>query len=179
MSERKRKAVEEEEGFKEIGNVTTTTMCLEDDGGNVEYITKTGINEEPTFRASKLARKVCSAKMKVLLGVDEDVHSGAGDTIDQNVSKKIRHVNIVEGEQPSMGAPTSRLVSAPAPTLAEEKPEKPSLLKNMIDNIEAKLNNMETRLAMLNTHDKVIIAIASAGLAFGIAALALGLRTLA
>jgi hypothetical protein len=157
------------EEFKEIGNVATTTMCLEDDGGNIEYITKTGVNEEPTFRAAKLARKVCGVKMKVLLAVDEAVHSGS---VDQNISKKIKHVNVVEGGAPTISAPTSKAVSVPsAPT-----EEKPSLIKNMIDNLQEQVNKIGDKIQSLNTHDKIIIAIASAGLAFGIAALALCLR---
>jgi hypothetical protein len=175
MSERKRKAVEEEEGWNEIGNVTTTTMCLEDDGGNVEYVTKTGVNEEPTFRAAKLARKVCSAKMKVLLNVDEAVHSGEGDTVDQNVSKKIKHINIVEGAKPSEGLPTSEYVSAPTPAPVEEKP---SLLKNMIDNLQGQVNKIGDRIQSLNTHDKIIIGVACAALALGIAGFAIGLHLL-
>jgi hypothetical protein len=174
MSERKRKAVEEE-GWNEIGNVTTTTMCLEDDGGNVEYVTKTGVNEEPTFRAAKLARKVCSAKMKVLLSVDEAVHSGAGDTVDQNIDKKIKHVNIVEGAKPSEGVPISVSAPAPAPTPAEEKP---SLLKNMIDNLQGQVNKIGDRIQSLNTHDKIIIGVACAALALAIAGFAIGLHLL-
>jgi hypothetical protein len=89
-----------------------------------------------------------------------------GDTI-RVADKQVKQVQ-EEGisEAAPIGAP--HIIST-APTQAEEKP---SMLKNFVDKLADRLN---IELPQLHKSDKITIGIAAAALAFGIAALAIGI----
>jgi hypothetical protein len=174
MSERKRKLVEEE-GWETIGTVHIVTMNHTDEGIN-EVISKVGVNEEPLFRPAELSQKVAGEMVRVQRKTDNSVVRGNGEggvKFTKNLYKVIKEK---EGGAPvsaPVGAPSK--YEAPAPAPAEEKP---SLLKNMIDNLQGQVNKIGDRIQSLNTHDKIIIGVACAALALAIAGFAIGLHLL-
>ena len=170
MSSRKRAVAEEEEGWETIGTVHNVTMNLKDDDLS-ETVTKVGVNEEPLFRASTLGEKVAGEFIRVQRKTDNSVVKGDGNVgtrIAQNFYRQIKEK--VGGAPTSAPLGTPSVYQAPAPT-----EEKPSLLKNMIDNIE---NRLAKEFPMLHTHDKISWFIGGLALGLAIAGIVIGIRAL-
>jgi len=157
----------EEEGWNEIGRSHVVTM-QHIDNGETETVTKVGVNEEPTFRAATLSKKVAGMTVRVLAKEDNRVVEGSQI---QFASKKVKQVEEADGAG-NVSAP----VGQPHKTseyIPEQAEEKPNLLKNMIDNIESKLG---IEFPLLHTHDKVAWLIGGIALGLSIAALAIGIH---
>jgi hypothetical protein len=160
----------EEEGWNEIGRSHVITMQHIDEG-ETETVTKVGVNEEPTFRASTLSKKVGGMTIRVLAKEDNRVVEGSQI---QFASKKVKQIEETDG---------TGIVSAPVgtphkfkPEVPEEKTEeKPSILKNFVDKLADRLN---IELPELHKWDKITIGVAAFSVAFSIAALAIGLSRL-
>jgi len=152
MSERRA----EEEGWTEIGRVHVVTM-QHVDPAETETVTKVGVNEEPTFRAATLSKKVAGVTVRILEKVDNTVREGSSI---QFASKAVKQVQVSEGKEG--GAPMIERKVTPAPTPAPAEGEKPSLLKNMVDKIQDRLN---AELPTLHFHDKIAYALGGLGVA--------------
>jgi len=161
----------EEEGFVEIGRAHVVTMQHVDDA-ETETVTKVGVNEEPTFRSAEMSQKVAGVTVKILEKMDNTVKTSDGGAGIKFASKKYKQIQEKEGGEPvstTVGEPHTVYTPAPAE-------EKPSILKNMIDNLQEQANKIGDKIQSLNTHDKIIVGIACAALALAAAAFTYGLK---
>jgi hypothetical protein len=159
--------ISEEEGYVEIGRSHVVTM-QHIDNGETETVTKVGVNEEPTFRASALSKKVAGMMVRVLAKEDNRVVEGSQI---QFASKKVKQVEEEDGAS-SVSAPVGQ------PHSIEHMPEtqdKPNILKNFVDKLADRMN---IEIPELHKWDKVTICLAALALGLGIAALAVGLSLL-
>ena len=176
MSERKRKAIEEEEGeykgFHTVSTVIHDHVSLYDNNTSEDMVVH-GVNKQPTVRTAEISQRAGRIITKLIAKEDNSVVADGGTirTADK-VIKMVEEETPGDVSAPSVGVP-SKFEVAPHP------PEEKGLLKNMIDNLQGQVNKIGDRIQSLNTHDKIIVGIACAALAFGLAAFALGLRTLA
>jgi hypothetical protein len=168
----KRKGIDEEEdeytGFHTVSTIVHDHVLLVDQGKGKDVLLHE-INGEPRYPAAEISKRAGRVITKFIAKEDNRVQDFG--TV-QSASKEVRMP-----EEESPGAVSAPIVGPsrmfePAPRPTEEK----SILKNMIDNLQEQVNKIGDRIQSLNTHDKIIIAIATAGLVFGIVGFALGLR---
>jgi hypothetical protein len=162
----------DEEGYFEIGRSHVVTM-QHVDNGETETVTKVGVNEEPTFRASALSKKVAGMTVRVLAKEDNRVVEGSQI---QFASKKVKQVEDADGAG-SVSSPvgTPHTFASAIPSGSEEKPSGLQVLKNMVDKVADRLN---IELPQLHKWDKIAIGLAAFGVAMAIAAFAIGLSLL-
>jgi hypothetical protein len=156
----------EEEGYVEIGRSHVVTM-QHVDNGETETVTKVGVNEEPTFRASALSKKVAGMTIRVLAKEDNRVVEGSQIQFASKKVKQVEEEDGVGGVSSSVGVPHRFVSSEP-----EFMGEKPGILKNFVDKLADRMN---IELPQLHKWDKVTIGVAAFGVAMAIAALAIGL----
>ena len=156
----------EEEGYVEIGRSHVVTM-QHIDNGETETVTKVGVNEEPTFRAAALSKKVAGMTVRVLAKEDNRVVEASQI---QFASKKVKQVEDADGVSnvsSSVGQPHRFAEYTPEPPVQiEEKPSALQVLKNYVDKLADRMN---VEVPELHKWDKMTIALAAFGLAMAIA----------
>jgi len=159
-----------DEGWTEIGRSHTVTMQHIDEG-ETETVTKVGINEEPTFRAATLSKKVAGMTVRILAKEDNTVHEGSQI---QFASKKVKQVEDADGTT-AVSTPVSE---ERAPKTFIKEPTEPSkttglgpveVLKNFTDNT---FKAHEARLKGLDSEQKISFFLGGLGAAGFILALA-------
>jgi len=164
----------DEDGYFEIGRTHVVTM-QHVDNGETETVTKVGVNEEPTFRAAALSKKVAGMTVRVL--AKEDNHVVEGSQI-QFASKKVKQVEEADGAgsiSSSVGEPHRFDAPTYEASVPEEKSSALSVLKNFVDKLADRMN---VEIPELHKWDKTAIGLAALGLGLAIAALAVGLSQL-